>query len=93
MYHPVWSGLTPGWTFGGTVEAGAAGADTAAVARERADVVVAVKGEDLAFGIHAAHGLALAFVARDICAHGVTVATANLKAVIAAWKSTFMSFP
>ena len=78
------SGLTSSWTFGRTVEAGAACADTAAVACEGADVVAAVKGEDLTVVVHAAHGLALAFVACQICAHGVSVAAANFKAVVAA---------
>ena len=84
MYQPVWSGLTPSWTFGGTVEACAAGADTAAVAREGADVVAAVKGEDLAVGVHSAHFLALAFIICQICAYSVAIATANLEAVVAA---------
>lgn len=78
------SGLTPSWTFWGTIQAGAACADAAAVAREGADVVAAIKSEDFAVGVHAAHFLALAFIAGQICAYGVAVATANLEAIIAA---------
>ena len=78
------SGLTPSWTFWGTIQAGAACADAAAVAREGADVVAAIKSEDFAVGVHAAHFLALAFIVCQIGTHGVAVATANLEAIIAA---------
>ena len=78
------SGLTPSWTFWGTIQAGAACADAAAVAREGADVVAAIKSEDFAVGVHAAHFLALAFIVCQIGTHGVAVATANLEAVVAA---------
>ena len=78
------SGLTPSWTFWGTIQAGAACADAAAVAREGADVVAAIKSEDFAVGVHAAHFLALAFIVCQIGTHGVAVTTPNLEAVVAA---------
>ena len=82
-----WHALTPSLTLGRTVEACAACANTAAVASEGADAVAAVKGEYLAVDIVAAQRLTFAFIVNQVCAHCVTIASTDVKAVHAGcWK-------
>ena len=70
----------------------AACADSAAVASEGADVVAAVKGEDLTVDIVVAHGLAITFIVCQVRAHRVAVATANVEAVDADCKKHIVWF-
>ena len=74
------------------METRVAGANSAAVASEGADVVAGVKGKDLAVDIAVAHGLAAAFIVCYVRAHRVTVAPTNVEAVDAGCKKHVVWF-